>query len=523
MTALFSVFFISFHFDMIRYWNLNSYLDFLLISENHLKMFLPEIFLTTSILVLVLYVSLIVTSRRLGYPLLSRTLSKLCMLVLLLTFTLLLNNPIIEMVVYQNTFIFDELSLNVKEIIVVATIFCLIMGDEVLKKQQINNVEYLILTLCAALGLLFLVSSFDLISLYLAIEMQSLCLYVLAAAKKDSSFSTEAGIKYFILGSFSSGLLLFGISLLYGCCGTTNFEHFNLLFSGIDYKLFGLASFIEKSLFFIILAFLFKIAAVPCHMWSPDVYEGAPTNSTIFFAIIPKIALFAVFLRFFQGTFSSFEEITLHAFVISSIASVVVGSFVALNQKKLKRLLAFSSISHVGYLLLAFASNSVEGTHSLFFYLIVYMITSLCVWSVVLSTNTCLNEKRSKTLVDLAFVSSANPLLGFTGMLAFFSLAGVPPLVGFFAKMEIFVSALGSSLFFASIVAVLSSVISSYYYIRLIKTMYFEKVSNNFFVFPVASSSSFVMALSVFFLVFLFMDPSVLLLLTQKMALCLFH
>ena len=524
MPALFFFFsFISFHFDMIDYWKLNSYVDFLLISENHFKMFLPEVFLTTSILVLILYASLIVTSRSLGYPLLTTSLSRLCILVLSLTFVLIVNSPIIEMIVYQNTFIFDELSLSVKEILTIATVFCLLMGEDVLKNHQINNIEYLILILCAVLGLLFLVSSFDLISLYLAIEMQSLCLYVLAASKKDSSFSTEAGIKYFILGSFSSGLLLFGISLLYGCCGTTNFENFNLLFSGVDYKMLGLANFVEKSLFFIIIAFLFKIAAVPCHLWSPDVYEGAPTNSTIFFAVIPKIALFSIFLRFFQGIFSSFEEITLCVFVISSIASVIVGSFVTLNQKKLKRLLAFSSVSHVGYLLLGFAANSIEGTQSLFFYLIVYMLTSLCLWSVVLSTNTCFNKKQSKTLVDLAFVSSINPLLGLSGMLAFFSLAGIPPLVGFFAKMEIFVSALGSSLFFASIIAVLSSVISSYYYIRLVKTIYFEKVTTHFFVLPIVSSCSFIMSLSTFFLLFLFMDPSLLLLFTQKMALCLFN
>lgn len=515
--------FISFHFDMIDYWKLNSYLDFLLISENHFKMFLPEIFLTTSILLLIVYASLIVTSRSLGYPLLTRSLTRLCLLVLSLTLLLMVNNPITEMIVYQNTFIFDELTLCVKQILIIASFFCLLIGDEVLKNHRINNIEYLILALCAILGLVFLTSSFDLISFYLAIEMQSLCLYVLAASKKDSSFSTEAGIKYFILGSFSSGLLLFGISLLYGCCGTTNFENFNLLLSGIDYELFSLGNFIEKSLFLIIIAFLFKVAAAPCHLWSPDVYEGAPTNSTIFFAVIPKIALFAVFLRFFQGTFSSFEEITLCVFVISSIVSVIVGSFVALNQKKLKRLLAFSSVSHVGYLLLAFAANSIEGTQSLFFYLIIYMLTSLCLWSVILSTNTSFNQIRSKTLVDLSLVSNANPLLGLAGMLAFFSLAGVPPLIGFFAKMEIFVSALGSSLFFASIVAILSSVVSSYYYIRLIKAMYFEKVINNFFVFPVVSSCSFVMALSTFLLVFLFMDPSLLLLFTQKMALCLFN
>jgi len=221
--------------------------------------------------------------------------------------------------------------------------------------------------LSAVLGLLFLVSSYDMLSLYLAIEMQSLCLYVLAAAKKDSSFSTEAGLKYFILGSFSSALLLFGISFLYGSTGTTNFDNFHLLFAGIDSETSSLTQSVEIALICIMAAFFFKIAAAPFHMWSPDVYEGSPTSSTIFFAVVPKIALFAIFLRLFQFVFASFEELFLFALVFFSIASVISGSFVALRQKKLKRLLAYSSISHVGYLLLAFAANSLEGTQSLFF------------------------------------------------------------------------------------------------------------------------------------------------------------
>jgi NADH-quinone oxidoreductase subunit N len=316
--------------------------------------------------------------------------------------------------------------------------------------------------------------------------------------------------------------LLFGISVLYGCTGTTNFDNFYLLFSGIDRETFLLTAPVEKALIFIAAAFFFKIAAAPFHMWSPDVYEGSPTSSTIFFAVIPKIALFAVFLRLFQTIFSSFEETFLFALIFFSISSVIVGSFVALRQKKLKRLLAYSSISHVGYMLLAFSANSLEGTQSLFFYLIVYMITSVCIWSVVLSLNTTTNMERSKTLIDLASVSNFNPMLGFTAMLAFFSLAGVPPLVGFFAKMEIFVSALGSSLFFASLIAILSSVISSYYYIRLIKTMYFEKREDNSFVFSVTYPCAFAMGLASFFLLYLFLNPTLLLLLTQKMALCLF-
>ena len=373
--------------DVVEIFNLNLYMDFSLLHQNFFKMFLPEVFLATSILILTLYASLVATSKKLGYPLLMKSLGKISLLVLLLTLLIVNNNSINFMIVYQNTFIFDLLTSNVKQILLAATIFCLIISEDTLVRQQINNFEYFILILCAILGLMLLVSSYDMISLYLAIELQSLCLYVLAASKKNSSFSTEAGLKYFILGSFSSALLLFGISVLYGCTGTTNFDNFYLLFSGIDRETFLLTAPVEKALIFIAAAFFFKIAAAPFHMWSPDVYEGSPTSSTIFFAVIPKIALFAVFLRLFQTIFSSFEETFLFALIFFSISSVIVGSFVALRQKKLKRLLAYSSISHVGYMLLAFSANSLEGTQSLFFYLIVYMITSVCIWSVVLFNN----------------------------------------------------------------------------------------------------------------------------------------
>ena len=353
-----------------------------------------------------LHASLLVTSQRLGYPILTLSFGQLSILVLFLTFLLVNNNPISFMLVYQNTFIFDLLTANVKQILLISTICCLFIFEDNLIRQQINNFEYFILILCAVLGLLFLISSYDLISLYLAIEMQSLCLYVLAASKKNSSFSTEAGLKYFLLGSFSSALLLFGMSILYGCTGTTNFENFTLLLSGVDLDNFSTTSSISNALLFVGAAFFFKIAAAPFHMWSPDVYEGSPTSSTIFFAVIPKIALFAVFIRMFQTVFSSFEDTLLIMSIFFSICSVIVGSFAALKQRKLKRLLAYSSVSHVGYLLLAFSANSIEGTQALFFYLVIYMITSLSLWSVILSINTSTNTERSKTLIDFASVST---------------------------------------------------------------------------------------------------------------------
>mmetsp|Transcript_7484 Transcript_7484/g.12411 ORF Transcript_7484/g.12411 Transcript_7484/m.12411 type:complete len:258 (-) Transcript_7484:1494-2267(-) len=257
-------------------------------------------------------------------------------------------------------------------------------------------------------------------------------------------------------------------------------------------------------------------------MWVPDVYEGSPTSSTIFFAVVPKIALFSIFLRLFQVTLGVFGESFLLVLIFVSISSVLVGSFAALRQKKLKRLLAYSSVSHVGYLLLAFSANSLEGTQSLFFYLVVYMITNFCLWSIVVSLNTSANEEKSKTLADLASISNINPILGFTGVMSIFSLAGVPPLAGFFAKMQIFISALSSSLFFVSLVIILSSVVASFYYIRLIKTMYFEIKKNNPFFLQVNTFCSSTMGLGLLLLFLLFINPGLLYLVTQNMALCLF-
>jgi NADH-quinone oxidoreductase subunit N len=497
-------------------------MDFILLHQNHFKMFLPEVFLATSILILTLYATYVVSSHFLGYPSITCGFNKICIFVLFLTLLLVYNNTIPFMLTYQNTFIFDDLTAYSKCLILFFSILCLAIFEDSLLKQKINNFEYFILLLCAVLGLMLLVSSFDLISLYLAIELQSLCLYVLAAAKKDSSFSTEAGLKYFILGSFSSGLLLFGISIIYGTVGTTNFENLSLLFAGSNEALVNLESSIIIGLIFISAAFFFKIAAAPLHMWSPDVYEGAPVSSTIFFAVIPKIAMFSVFLRLFQDVFSNFHDFFLFASVLFSLFSVTIGSFVALKQKKIKRLLAYSSISHVGYMLLAFSANSIEGTQALFFYLIIYMITSLVLWSLVLSVNTSKNTDRSKTLVDFSFLSTTNPLLALTGLIAFFSLAGVPPLVGFYAKMSIFLATISSSLIFASIFAILTSVISSYYYIRIIKNLYFEKRENTTFFIPVTRSCSLVMGTSSFLLIFLFINPTLVALLAEKMALCLF-
>jgi NADH-quinone oxidoreductase subunit N len=268
-------------------------------------------------------------------------------------------------------------------------------------------------------------------------------------------------------------------------------------------------------------------------MWSPDVYEGSPMSSTVFFEVIPKLDLFSVFLRFFTVMGPNFSNFLLSLLVFFSLFSAVVGSFGALKQKKLKRLLAYSSVSHVGYLLLAMSSCSFEGNQALFLYLIIYMVASVTIWSCVFSVDTVGNRFRAKTLADFAGVASLNPLLALTGMLSFFSLAGVPPLAGFLAKLSIFHAAICSSIILASVLSILTSVVASFYYIRLVKNLYFEpsRVVSSLryshkgvesLPLSVSRECSVVLGVGFFSLVILFAYPTPLFLLSQKMALCLF-
>jgi NADH-quinone oxidoreductase subunit N len=426
------------------------------------------------------------------------------------------------MFVFQNTFIFDALTSSIKQILLIATLVCLILSLNSIVSNQLNHFEYLILILSSVLGLMLLISSFDMLSLYLSIEMQSLCLYVLAASKKDSSFSMEAGLKYFIIGSFSSALLLFGISFIYLSTGTTNFTHIELLLFETIEESSLLNSSLEKGMLFLTGAFLFKVAAAPFHFWSPDVYEGSPLSSTIFFALVPKIALFTILVRLFQIVFLSFEISVHFSLCLFAICSVIFGSFTALSQKKLKRLLALSSTSHVGYLLLALSINSIEGVQSMFFYLLSYLVSSSCIWSIFIALTTFDNDLKSRTIADLSSLSAINPLLGLTAIFGIFSLASIPPLVGFLAKIDIFMNSLGAHSVFPSTFLLLSSVISCFYYIRLIKIAYFEKSESFSFVFSLSKYCSLFLGFSASSLLLLFINPSLLSFLSHKMALDLF-
>jgi NADH-quinone oxidoreductase subunit N len=484
--------------------------------ENHFKLFLPEFFFSTSILTLILYGSIFFLSEY-NFPLISNSTCYLSILIVIGTSILVYYTKDVSCVIFNGVFICDALSQNAKFFILLGGFVCLVINISYIKIYRVNSFEYFLLLLLALLGLLLLCSSFDIMAVYLAIELQSLCLYILAAFLRESAYSTEAGLKYFILGASSSGLLLFGFSFIYGFSGLTNFESI-CLFCFLEEKTnFTLQIVIS----FIICAILFKLAVAPFHFWSPDIYEGSPLNSTVFFALIPKIAFLLLFLRIFLFCFGTQFYLWQPVLLSCAFASVLIGTFSALKQRKLKRLLAFSSISHVGYIFLAISSLSIEGVQAAFFYIIVYMFTSSGIWSFICSFDFYLSSiDRPRTISDLLH-TKLNRVLAFSGAVGFFSMAGIPPFVGFFAKYFIFLSTINLSFYVISICVVLISVVSTYYYIRLVKVLFFEKASKSRFFKPLSKEISFVLYFSSLSTCFFFFNPNLLWLLSYQMASCI--
>jgi NADH-quinone oxidoreductase subunit N len=493
-------------------------MNFSLLFANDIKIFFPEIFLAFAILIVMVYGVFLATSITYNYPLLSRNIYFLTLFILGFTLLLVFHNPIDYGLIFQKTFIHDDLSRIAKVFVLGSAFGCLVLSQSYLENSQINNFEYFLLILFSILGLNLLISSFDLVSAYLAIELQALSFYVLAAFQRRSVFSTEAGLKYFILGAFSSGLLLYSFSLIYGYTGTTNLmniKHFclDLNFDGVNV--------IKVALIFLCAGFLFKVAAFPFHMWSPDVYEGSPTSTTLFFATVPKLAILTFFVRLLSFSFSNFVDIWEKLLLFSALGSIIYAAFVALKQDSLKRLLAYSGIGHVGFILLPLTTNSLDGLQALFFYSLIYMMTSLPVWAVVVSSLG--GKKRSQNSISLlSGLSTTSPALALVGALAFFSLAGIPPLVGFYSKVFVFFSAIKASYYFVAFVVLAISVVSTYYYISVVKTIYFEKNKNWIFYKDVSKGTSILLSISLILLVFLFFNPNLLLLYSQKMALSIF-
>jgi NADH-quinone oxidoreductase subunit N len=488
--------------------------------EKTLPGLFPELFLFLSLSVVLIFGAFATEKgSNSKFPvIIARPIAQVRVLILFLTRLLVLESPFENQSLFHNRLILNPFTQFSKFIILVGGGLLIWIGLDYIKKEKINAFEYIILILFACLGIILLVAAQDLIVLYLAIEMQSLSLYALAAFKRDSAFSTEAGLKYFILGAFSSGLLLFGSSLIYGFTGTTNLEEISIFFTGINRFSPGIC----LGLLCIIAALLFKLSAAPFHSWAPDVYEGAPTSVTRFFAILPKFAVLSLCCRLFFFAFYDLINIWQPMLLICALFSIVIAAFSALYQRKLKRFFAYRSIGHVGYLLLGFGSGTIEGVQAVFVYLVIYIITSICAWSFLLSLqirNSQHNRNRSLYISQLNGLGISRPLLAFTFSILMFSIAGTPPLAGFVAKMTIFFAAIESSLYGLAVIGILTRVLSAFYYLRFIKTIYFDVSQNWVLLETIDKEKTFLIGGSFFFLIFFFLYPSPLLLLSHEIAL----
>lgn len=490
---------------------------------------IPELFLGISLIYLVFHCTFLSVKKE--YPLIQSSVLNLSILVLILACYLVYNEclVVLNLNILNGTIANDYLSFSSKIITGVLAILYLLIIQSNIKLQKLNHFEYTLLLLFAVLGLFLLCSSNDLLTAYLSIELQSLAFYVLASFKKNSTFSTDAGIKYFILGAFSSSLFLFGSSILYGFTGTINFEDFNNLFCHVCtpncYVSWALDSCtISFGLFFILISLFFKLAIAPLHTWAPDVYENSPTFSTFFFAIMPKIAIFVLLIRIFYFSFFGFFESWRYIVAMAIILSVIVGSFGGLEQRKLKSLLVYSSISHMGYALIAFNAGTFESIQMLFSYLLVYTFSGLCIWSIFLLTKlkTNYHQKQNKDLTDLVALGKSNYVLAIFFTTVLFSVAGFPPMIGFLVKISVFLTSLESSMYFVSLISILCSVVGTFYYLRLIKIMYFEKVLVGKLYYPIQTQSSIIISFLFFCLIFLFFNPTIVYLFSYKFSLLLF-
>jgi len=344
-------------------------------------------------------------------------------------------------------------------------IFVLITSSRYLKIFKIFKIEYSILILCSILGMMVMISANDLIVFYIGLELQSLALYVLASFNRDQVKSSEAGLKYFVLSALSSGLLLYGCSLIYGFTGSTNFITIS---ENINSTQFGLTF----GIVFILVGLAFKISAVPFHMWAPDVYEGSPTSVTLFFAVVPKIAALTVFIRFLYVPFINMIDQWQIIIVFLSIASMIFGAVAAIGQKNLKRLVAYSSIGHMGFALAGLASGTNEGIQSSIIYISIYLIMNLGLFSCLFMMKR--NDKYYENIDDLSGLSKNHPLISLSLLIILFSLAGIPPMAGFFAKFYVFTAVVKESMYFLAITGLLSTVIAAFYYLRIIKIIYFD-------------------------------------------------
>jgi NADH-quinone oxidoreductase subunit N len=399
-----------------------------------------------------------------------------------------------------SSFLIDDFARFIKMIAFVGAAVAIVMSLEYLVVERQQKFEYAILILLSAVGMGMMISATDLIALYLGFELMSLSLYVVAASNRDSIRSTEAGLKYFVLGALSSGMLLYGCSLIYGFTGTVSF-------AGIAEASKNGGIGLTFGLVFLFAGLCFKVSAVPFHMWTPDVYEGAPTPITAFFAAAPKIAAMALFMRVAVGAFPNIVPQWQQIIVFVAMASMVLGAFAAIGQRNIKRLMAYSSIGHMGFALIGLAAGTTNGVQGVVVYMAIYVAMTLGTFSAILSMRR--NGEMVEEIQDLAGLARSNPPMAFFLALLLFSLAGIPPLAGFFGKFYVFLPAIEAGLYTLAVIGVLASVVGAYYYLLIVKIMYFDEPAQAFQPMPV--ELKVVLGLSGLFNLLFFVYPAPLL------------
>jgi len=401
---------------------------------------------------------------------------------------------------FHGQFVADPFSAFNQVLILVGAALCSIMALDWNRTQGIGHFEFPVLMLFSTVGMMVMASASNLMTLYLGLELQSLALYVLAAFARDELRSSEAGLKYFVLSGLASGLLLYGVSLVYGFSGTMDLADLHQLLLQPNSASAGLV----VGIVFVLVGLAFKVSAVPFHMWTPDVYEGAPTPVTVFFATAPKVAAMALLLRVMGTSFDSLVGAWQSLVVIVSIASMLLGSLAAIGQSNIKRLMAYSSIGHMGYALIGLAVGTAAGVRGVLVYMVIYVFMTAGTFGCILAMRR--GGRAVEKIADLSGLASNDPALALALAVFMFSLAGIPLMSGFFAKLYIFLAAVQSGLWALAVIGVLTSVIGAYYYIRVIKVIYFDPPAERFDARP--ASLSFVVAATGIFTAFFFLFPA---------------
>lgn len=400
-----------------------------------------------------------------------KTVLNLSILTLIFTFVIMISKVKGTAITFGGMFIVDEFSTFMKTLVLIGSIAALVMSKEYLIKRKIDRFEFPILIVLATLGMMMMLSANDFMSLYVGLELQSLSLYVLASFDRERQRSTEAGLKYFVLGALSSGMLLYGISLIYGFSGSTNFA---VLATSLDASNMGAV----VGLVFVLAGLAFKVSAVPFHMWTPDVYEGAPTPITALFAAAPKVAAMGLLMRVTLGSFPNLFHDWQQIIIFISVGSMVIGAFAALVQTNVKRLMAYSSIGHVGYALVGLAAGTEQGITGVLVYLTIYMSMTIGAFACILSMHR--DDNLDLDINELAGLSRNNPAMALALAIFMFSLAGIPLLAGFFGKYFIFLSAIEAGLYTLAVIGFVASVVGAFYYLRIVKIMYFDEPATPF-------------------------------------------